>query len=102
MSLASFLAGAVVGGGLVFGSLSYHVVHTNDGIVWIPKNSPTFLETYLDVRNFGVSDWSRHKGVVAAIVRAKRESIFGDAAVDTAQEGVSNIMGRLGRAPTGG
>ena len=54
-----FLCGAVVGGASVFASLSYHFVQTKQGVVTIPKISPTFTETYVDVRPFTAADWQR-------------------------------------------
>jgi hypothetical protein len=92
MSFGSFLSGAAVGGSLVFGSLSYHFLRTEEGVQMIPKLSATFHETYVDVRNFGAGDWSRHKSIVAAIVRAKKDSIFEESAVDTAHEGVTSLI----------
>jgi hypothetical protein len=76
MSFNSFLAGAVVGGGLVFGALSYHVLRTDNGMEFIPKLSPIFAEAYLDVRSFTSADWARHKATAAAIVQAKKQSLF--------------------------
>ena len=73
MSLGTFLSGAAVGGSLVFGSLSYHFLRTEEGVQVVPKLSATFHETYIDVRNFGAGDWARHKTIVAAIeVRPRR------------------------------
>ncbi|HEX4131351.1 MAG TPA: hypothetical protein VHZ24_15030 [Pirellulales bacterium] len=77
MSFAAFVTGSVVGGSLVFGSLSYHFLRTGDGVELIPKGSPSFAETYLDIRQFTPSDWAGHKTVAAAVVAAKKESIFG-------------------------
>jgi hypothetical protein len=81
-----FLVGAIVGGGAVFASLSYHFVHTRDGLEVIPKQSPTFLETYVDVRSFGPSEWASRKGLSEAIVKANRAKIMGETVIDKAQE----------------
>jgi hypothetical protein len=101
MKFGSFLSGAVLGGALVFGSLSYHFIRTNDGLQLVPKTSATFLETYLDARKFGLSDWTRHKNVVAAIVKAKKDSIFQGSAVDTMDDQVTGLLGDI-HAPGGG
>lgn len=101
MKFGSFLSGAVVGGSLVFGSLSYHFIRTNDGLQLVPKTSATFHETYLDARKFGLSDWTRHKTVVAAIVKAKKDSIFQGSAVDTMGDQVTGLLGDI-QVPGGG
>ena len=102
MSLGTFLSGAAVGGSLVFGSLSYHFLRTEEGLQMVPKLSATFHETYIDVRNFGASDWARHKTIVAAIVRAKKDAIFEETAVDTSHEGVTSLLKEYGDASPGG
>jgi len=92
MSFGSFLCGAAVSGGLVFGSLSYHVLRTNDGVEFVPKLAPDFHEAFVDIRQFTPMDWARHKTVVNAIVRAKKESIFQGAAVETVSQSVSQSV----------
>ena len=99
MSFGSFLCGVALGGGVVFGSLSYHVLRTNDGVQVVPKLSPDFHEAYVDVRQFTPMDWARHKSVVAAIVRAKRESIFQGAAIESLNQGVTGLVREFSQAP---
>jgi hypothetical protein len=96
MSFGSFLCGATIGGSLVFGTLSYHVLRTNDGVQVVPKLSPDFHEAYVDVRQFTPMDWARHKTVVTAIVRAKKESIFQGAAIESLNQGVTGLVREFG------
>jgi hypothetical protein len=102
MSLGTFLSGAAVGGSLVFGSLSYHFLRTEEGLQMVPKLSATFHETYIDVRNFGATDWARHKTIVAAIVRANKDDIFAETEVDTTHEGVTSLLKEHGDVNPGG
>ncbi|HEY5311270.1 MAG TPA: hypothetical protein VIK18_02080 [Pirellulales bacterium] len=101
MSFGSFLSGTALGGALVFGSLSYHFIRTNDGVQLVPKLSATFTETYLDARSFGLSDWTRHRSVVTAIVRAKKDSIFQGSAVETMGDQMTGLVQDL-HGPAGG
>lgn len=101
MNFGSFLSGAVVGGVLVFGTLSYHVLRTDDGVQIVPKAVPTFYETYVDIREFNVSDWARHKTLVAAIVKAKKEQLFGGAAVGTVTENFEGLFQKLNESRNG-
>jgi hypothetical protein len=96
------MSGAALGGSLVFGSLSYHFLRTEEGVQVVPKLSATFHETYIDVRNFSAGDWARHKSIVAAIVRAKKDAIFEETAVDTSHEGVTSLLKEYGDANPGG
>jgi hypothetical protein len=57
MSFGSFVTGSVLGGALVYGSLCWHVLRTDDGYEFVRKTSGDFAETYVDVRNFSMSDW---------------------------------------------
>ncbi|HWA99471.1 MAG TPA: hypothetical protein VG713_13305, partial [Pirellulales bacterium] len=95
MSFGSFLAGLAIGGVSVFGSLSYHFVRTSDGVEFVPKASPTFAETYLDVRNFVASDWTGHKTLAAAIVKAKKDHIFQPSVQTTAAQAIAPVMPQL-------
>jgi hypothetical protein len=94
-----FLCGAVVGGGAVFASLSYHFVNTKDGLQTIPKLQPTFSETYVDARQFSAADWQQRKALTAAVLRANKGAIIGDAVVDQAVQAVQGWLPEVGRAP---
>ena len=87
--------GVLVGGGLVFGSLRYHVLRTGDGLVLIPKAVATFDGTYLDVRGWGLSNWSQHQEVAQAVIAADREELLVDAAGESFQQGMSGLIDRF-------
>lgn len=76
MSFNSFVGGAVVGAGLVYGALSYHILQTEGGLEFVPKTTPIFAEAFLDVRHFTPNDWARHKATSNAIVQAKKQHLF--------------------------
>ncbi len=93
--LGTFLFGVVVGGGLVFGAQRYHVVHTTQGVEFVPKLSANFSDTYVDIREYGASDWAEHKSLAAAILNAKKEHMFQDNAADSVRERISGLLGEL-------
>lgn len=76
----SFLLGVLVGAGLVFGALKYHVVQANDGFHFVPKITSGFEDTYVDVRNFGLNDWTEHRALSMALVKADKAHLMDDAA----------------------
>jgi hypothetical protein len=94
-----FLVGAVLGGAGVFASLSYHFVHTKDGVQQIPKLSPTFSETYVDARTFTAADWQQRKALTAAVLRANKGAIIGGAAVDQAVQAINDLLPEVSSVP---
>jgi hypothetical protein len=90
--LLLFVVGIVIGGAAVYGSLEYHVVRTADGFVTIRKVNPNWSDTYVDVRSFGVEDWTSHKDLVQALIAAKKQQVFGDAAEGPLKEKFSDLF----------
>ncbi len=78
--LGTFFFGVIVGAGLVFGSLKYHVLRTADGFHVVPKVASTFEDAYVDVRQFGATDWNEHRTLTAALIKANKEDLIGETA----------------------
>ena len=78
--LGTFLFGVAVGAGLVFGTLKYHVLRAHDGMHVVPKVASTFEDAYVDVRQFGPSDWTEHRTLTAGLIQANKEDLIGDTA----------------------
>ncbi len=76
----SFVLGVIVGAGLVFGALKYHVVRADDGIHFVPKVTSGFEDTYADIREFGIDDWTQHRALSMALVKAGKGDLMDDAA----------------------
>ena len=91
----SFVLGGLVGGALVFGSLKHHVLRTDNGFTTVPKLSAEFGETYVDIREFGAAEWAEHKGLLAAIIHAKKGDLVADSAMDDARGHVDQFLERL-------
>ena len=75
-----FVWGAVVGGTLVDGAMSYHVINTQDGLNFVPKVTAGFGDTYVDIRGFGLDDWTRHRALAMALIKAGKADLMGDTA----------------------
>jgi hypothetical protein len=78
--IGSFLCGTVVGAVTVFGALKYHVVRANDGVHFVPKVTSGFEDTYVDIRQFGFSDWNRHRSLAMALVKSDRAELMDETA----------------------
>jgi hypothetical protein len=100
--LGTFIAGMLVGGGLIFGSQNYHVLRTDAGVSVVPKLTASFSDIYVDVRSFGVTDWAQHKALAAAIVKAKKEDIFKESSSESVKQGVNNFVNELHSLGSGG
>ena len=97
--LQSFLFGVVVGGAAVFGALKYHVVRADDGIHVVPKVAPGFQDVYVDIRDFRVEDWDKHRGLSLALVQANKSALMKGTAADYFRESLDSVLRALGRAP---
>ena len=93
--LSSFFLGAVVGGVLVFGAVKFHVVRAGEGFHLIPRIDPTLRDVYVDIRHFGLTDWSNHRSLAAAIIRAKKEHLLQDSATAGFREGLKNAVDNI-------
>lgn len=99
--MGRFVMGIIVGIALTIGAQRYHVLNTDQGIQFVPKLVQGFGETYLDVREFTLDDWSRHKSVAAAVVHAGKESILRDGASETLVDGMDDVLRDLGLRSAG-
>lgn len=73
--LCGLLAGAC--GGLF--ATNFHVVHTAQGIVVVPRTQqPPLRSAYVDIRNWSEAMWTNHPEVTAALVKDGRSSLIGD------------------------
>lgn len=88
--------GIVLGGAAVAGALQYHLLQTTEGMVLVPKTDSTLSDTYVDIRDFGVSEWNEHRNIVDALLKADRQDVLKGSAVDGIKQSVDNILDRLG------
>jgi hypothetical protein len=93
--LGTLLLGMILGAGLVFGSLKYHTVRAADGFHFVPKADVTFAEAYVDIREFGPADWDNHRSLALALVKANKESLIADSAVNSLRESVRSALDEL-------
>jgi hypothetical protein len=89
-----FVLGAVAGSGMTMASLKYHFLYTNGGLKAVPKQSATLSETFLDVRDFGASDWAEHEKVMAAVM-SHDPAILESAAVNSIRDGLDRWVDRI-------
>jgi hypothetical protein len=90
-----FLIGSAVGACLIYSALTHHLLYTNSGWELVPKTSATFDDWYVDVRKFDLASWSEHRELVAAIIKAEKNQILGDATQSTLEQSARRVVDRL-------
>ena len=90
--LLSFLMGMVAGALLCYGATNYHLIRAQDGFHVVQKAQARLAEAYVDVRYFGVSDWTAHPHLVAAIVRENKQHLMTGSAAGAIQDGVNQVL----------
>ena len=93
--IGCLIVGVLLGAGLVYGALNYHVLRTTEGVEFVPKLSANFGDTYLDVRAFGVSDWADHDIVARAVVKSGKDHILRDSATRSVQDGINSLWDKV-------
>ncbi|MGD9632137.1 MAG: hypothetical protein AB7G28_21035 [Pirellulales bacterium] len=87
----SFLMGVAAGAMLCFVATNYHVVRASDGFHLVHKQRARLAEAYVDVREFGVGDWSNHTDLAAALVAENKQYLMEGAAAKSLQGGLSQL-----------
>lgn len=91
--ILSFPMGIAAGALLCYGATNYHLVRANDGFHLVQKRQAQLAEAYVDVRTFGVGDWTKHPALAAAIVAENKQYIMDGAAANSLQGGLSQLPG---------
>lgn len=73
--------GTVFGAVMMWAAMSYHLIRTRDGITMVPKYHAQLASTFIDVRQWGVTEWTEHPELVMTLERNQRTEIIGDAKV---------------------
>jgi hypothetical protein len=90
--LSTFIFGMIAGGLVIYGALSYHLIHAKDGMHLIPKVKSTFTDTYVDIREFGPADWLERFEVAQALQAAGRADLIEAAAFDSLETGLDRLL----------
>jgi hypothetical protein len=88
----TFLLGMVAGGLLYAAATNFHVLRGRDGFHLVAKQSPRLSETYVDVRQFTLADWTNHPQLAAALAKANKQYLIGESAAASLPEGVNQLI----------
>lgn len=89
----TFTAGLLLGmGGAMFVS-HYHVVHTHQGVVVVPRTQkPPLRSSYVDIRTWGEAMWGNHPEVAEALQADGRTNLIGEAVPQNLLQGLPPEM----------
>lgn len=90
--MSRFLFGMVCGALLLYTSMHYHVVRSDEGFHLVPKLSQDFSNIYTDIRGFTINDWQGRKRVAAAIMQADKADLLGESAIGGVRESVDRWL----------
>lgn len=90
--IGALVFGVVVGCGLMYGGLFYHLLRTDAGFEMVPKASATLTDSYLDVRKFSVSQWADHQAVAQAVLKADKGHLLGGSVGNSLEQGMNRVM----------
>jgi hypothetical protein len=78
-----FIIGLMLGAGLSFVALRYHVVRYSEGFMLVPRtDQPPVRSAYADVREWGAAMWKQYPEVAAALVADGQGKLIADAVTD--------------------
>lgn len=89
---SSFLSGAVTGAALIFVVMSFHVMRADDGFHFVAKQPARLSETFVDIRDFSISDWAGHPQLATALVQANKQYLLGNSAAGALREGANQLL----------
>jgi len=90
--IGTFFVGAAIGGLAIYGSLQYHLVRADDGMHLVGKTEVTFKDFYVDVREFGPSDWIERPALAMAIMRSGKRELIHGSAVDAVNASLQDFL----------
>ncbi len=93
--MRQFIFGMVCGAAMLYIAMHYHVVRGKDGVTLIPKISNNLSNVYVDVREFGLSDWKEHKTLAAAVLQSDQSAMLDDASLTSFRESVRGLVDGL-------
>jgi hypothetical protein len=90
--IGSFLLGVVVGAALLHVTMNYHFIRSSDGFHLVAKRPARLSESFVDVRDFSMADWTAHPQLASALVQANKQHLLGASAADTIQQSFNQLL----------
>ena len=79
------LWGLALCGVLVWAAMNFHVFYTPDGLIATIKRQPTLADTYVDVRSWGLVQWSEYPDLAWALSHSGHRPLRARPRLETAR-----------------
>ncbi len=97
-NLKPFLIGSVVGCGVMFVALQYHVVHSHDGLQLIPRAPQANLGlAWADVREWDAATWAERPELARALVAHGSSDLISESVAREIANSADPDSGTIGR-----
>ncbi|MCA9053449.1 MAG: hypothetical protein KDA75_06410 [Planctomycetaceae bacterium] len=88
------VAGLLVGGGAMYFADHYHVVHTTEGHVVVPRAQQIALRSsYADVRGWDATKWAQYPELSEAVLQDGRGGLLVEGTVDSLMQKAQSALG---------
>jgi hypothetical protein len=88
----SFLIGMAAGALLLYTAMNFHVLRSRDGFHLVVKRPARLSESYVDIREFGMADWTSHPQIATALVQANKQHLLGDSATRSIHQSLNQLL----------
>ena len=88
----SFLLGMAVGALLLYTAMNFHILRSRDGFHLVVKRPARLSESYVDIREFSMADWTAHPQIATALVQANKQHLLGDSASSAIHQSLNQLL----------
>ena len=92
--MRNFILGCIVGAAGLYGSMCFHVVRAADGHHFVPKTALTFKDSYVDIRDFDLTQWREHVPLAEAMIKSDKRELIQNAATAAVENAFDHIIQR--------
>lgn len=86
--LFALLIAAAVGGGIVFTAFQFHVVRSDERVLFVPKRQANLHDAYVDIRGWGYREWGDHPVLSENLVASGHGDLVARSATDSLFRGL--------------
>lgn len=91
----SFVLGMIVGAGLLAGAMNYHFVRSEQGLLMVPKVTKGLADSYVDIREFNLTDWQEHRALAAALIQSDKAELLADSSLSNFRNSINGVLDGL-------
>ncbi|MEM6363687.1 MAG: hypothetical protein AAF539_11340 [Planctomycetota bacterium] len=93
--MGRFFFGMITGATLLYVAMHYHLVRGDEGVYLVPKISNNLSDVYVDIRDFGLSDWQDNKPLAAALMKSDRAELLSDSTLGGFRDNIHDLVDGL-------